>query len=81
MASRGVGGMNGRVIARARTAGGKMKGKFLERRANDLRFRCSFSSCHRDMFVLVPEQVCREVSKIFLHRSPIEHWYCLCIEQ
>ena len=49
IASRGVGGMNGRPSARARTAGGKMVGKRLERRARACRFLSDFSRSHLDI--------------------------------
>jgi hypothetical protein len=49
IASRGVGGMNGRARARARTAGGKIAGSALESRANDFRFRSALSICQLDM--------------------------------
>jgi hypothetical protein len=40
--------MNGRLRARASTAGGKIVGKLLERRTSACLFRASFSSCHLD---------------------------------
>ena len=49
IASRGVGGINGRLRARASTAGGKIAGKLLERRASAFLFRCAFSSCQLDI--------------------------------
>ncbi len=49
IASRGVGGTNGRLSARERTTLGKMSGKALVRRLSERRFRSSFSSCHLDI--------------------------------
>ena len=43
------GGTNGRSSARARTAGGKIAGRALERRAKDFRFRSAFSACQLDL--------------------------------
>jgi hypothetical protein len=48
IANRGVGGMNGRLSARASTAGGKIAGRALVRRASACLFLASFSSCHLD---------------------------------
>ena len=44
IASRGVGGMNGRPSARASTAGGKMLGKLFVSRVSACLFLLSFSS-------------------------------------
>ena len=49
IASRGVGGTNGRLSARERTTIGNVRGKALVRRASERRFRSSFSSCHLDI--------------------------------
>src|SRR5205823_632629 len=49
IASRGVGGMNGRFTARVSATGGKIAGRALQRRANDLRFRSAVSVCQLDM--------------------------------
>jgi hypothetical protein len=49
MASRGVGGTNGRPSARDKTAGGKMLGNDFVRRAIERRFLSAFSASHSDM--------------------------------
>jgi hypothetical protein len=49
IASRGVGGTNGRPSARDRTADGKMRGNALVRRASDRRLLSAFSSSHLDI--------------------------------
>src|SRR5262249_28010468 len=49
IASRGVGGMNGRLRARVSTAGGKILGKLFESRSSARLFRSALSSCHLDM--------------------------------
>jgi hypothetical protein len=49
MASRGVGGTNGRPSARDRTADGKMPGIDFVRRAIERRFLSAFSASHLDM--------------------------------
>src|SRR5262249_12494039 len=49
IASRGVGGMNGRLSARGSTTGGKIAGKLLESRSTARLFLSVFSSCHFDM--------------------------------
>jgi hypothetical protein len=59
--------MNGRVRARARTAGGKIDGRALERRANDLRFRSAFSVCQFDMRLRSHTCIVALRSKTFVH--------------
>ena len=49
IANRGVGGMNGRLRARASTAGGKIAGRAWVRRANDFRLRSACSACQLDI--------------------------------
>jgi hypothetical protein len=49
IASRGVGGMNGRLSARASTAGGKIAVNFLERRVSACLFLSALSSSHLDI--------------------------------
>jgi hypothetical protein len=49
IASRGVGGSNGRLSARDRTPDGKTVGNALLRRASDCRFLSAFSSCRPDI--------------------------------
>src|SRR4029077_8648110 len=49
MASRGVGGMNGRVSARLSTPAGKIAGNAFLRRASARRLISAFCSCHVDM--------------------------------
>ena len=74
IASRGVGGTNGRPSARDKTADGKMRGKALVRRASERRFRSSFSSCHLD--IIGPREIdgmmpsCR---KAFVTKGPALH--------
>ena len=49
IASRGVGGMNGRLSARTSTTGGKIVGRLLESRSTARLFLSAFSSCHFDI--------------------------------
>ena len=49
IASLGVGGTKGRARARASTAGGKMRGNDLVRRASVCRFLSALSACHLDV--------------------------------
>jgi hypothetical protein len=67
IASRGVGGVNGRLRARASTAGGKIAGIDLESRANDLRFRSAFSVCQSDMRLRPPTRIMAPRGKTLVH--------------
>jgi hypothetical protein len=49
IASRGVGGIKGRLRARVSTGAGKISGRFLERRERDRLFRSACSVCQFDM--------------------------------
>jgi len=66
IASRGVGGMNGRLRARASTAGGKIAGNFLERRASACLFLSAFSSSHLDISGLTDEAIIPSTRKAFV---------------
>jgi hypothetical protein len=67
IASRGVGGMNGRSSAGARTVGGKIAGRALESRAKDLRLRSSFSVCQSDMRLCPPQWIVPPRRKTLVH--------------
>jgi hypothetical protein len=66
MASRGVGGMNGRASARARTAGGKMDGNTLLSRSSDCLFLAAFCSSHLDMSGPIDEAMVHQTRKVFV---------------
>ena len=67
IANRGVGEMNGRLSARASTAGGNTAGKDLESRANDLRFRSAVSVCQLDMRLRPLVRIVAPSRKTFVH--------------
>ena len=73
MASRGVGGTNGRPSARDRTADGKMPGNDFVRRAIERRFLSAFSASHLDM-VGAPGTRLHDAIEAVKPLSPPDSW-------